>query len=272
MTIGEWVARASELIARQGSEARLEAQCLAAHAHGQSRSWLLAHTLDPVNEAVAEQLLKRRLNREPLAYILGAREFYGRTFEVGPGVLIPRQETETLIEVALQHAAADSVIADIGTGSGCIAITLALELPQCKIIATDNSPEALAIARRNGQRLAPGRVEFIECDLVDGIADHRCNLVVSNPPYIAQHEPLEPEIADWEPASALYADDNGYAVYDRLLSESVRVLGPQGGLLLEIGDHRSGIMSRAPTRFWEHIETRNDLDKNPRALLLRLKN
>lgn len=271
MTIGEWVARASGLIARQGSEARLEAQCLAAHAHGQSRSWLLAHTLDPVNEEAAERLLQRRLNREPLAYILGSREFYGRPFEVGPGVLIPRQETETLIEVALQHATADSVIADIGTGSGCIAITLALELPGSKTIATDISPDALAIARGNGERLAPGKVEFIECDLVEAIADHSCSLVVSNPPYIARYEPLEPEIVGWEPASALYADDDGYAVYDRLLAESVRVLRPNGHLLLEIGDHRCGLESRVPTRFWEHIETRNDLDKNPRALLLRLK-
>lgn len=211
----------------------LEASVLLSHALGRERSWLLAHPEAPV-PAEAAVLLERRLAREPLAYLLGYREFYGRRFAVRPGVLIPRQETETLVEAVLSDGPKAGRLLDWGTGSGALAITIALERPTLDVVALDISDTALEVARANAGTLG-ARVGFLHSDgfaQVEGVFD----AIVANPPYIAEGTPLMPEVAHHEPPTALYAGSDGLGAYRRLASEAGAHLAPGGSLWTEVGD------------------------------------
>jgi release factor glutamine methyltransferase len=230
--------------------ARQDADTLLLHALGQGgmsqdRAWLLAHWDDESDAEIKclyEASVARRQIGEPLQYITGQSEFYGLPFSVGPGVLIPRPETEHLVEEVLRLAAQFAEpairIADIGTGSGIIAVALANALPQARISAVDCSPQALVIARENAaQNRVSDRIEFIEGDLLGMLAGERFGIIASNPPYIPErdHDLLSVEVRDHEPHSALFAGDDGLDLYRRLIPEAFPLLKPNGWLVLEIG-------------------------------------
>lgn len=221
-------------------EARLEARVLAAHAWQVSHAWLIAHDTDPLSDAKVtafETLLNRRMAGEPIAYLTGTREFYGRPFRVSPDVLIPRPDTELLVELALARMPAGQAmdVLDLGTGSGCIATTLALERPLTRLTAVDRSAAALAIARQNAEDLGAD-VEFLASDWFAALAGQNFDLIVSNPPYIAAADPhLSRGDVRFEPLSALAAGLDGLDDLRRLIAEASAHLKPGGTLLLEHG-------------------------------------
>ena len=221
-------------------EARLEARVLAAHAWQVSHAWLIAHDTDPLSNAKVtafETLLNRRMAGEPIAYLTGTREFYGRPFRVSPDVLIPRPDTELLVELALARMPAGQAmdVLDLGTGSGCIAITLALERPLTRLTAVDRSAAALAVARQNAEDLG-ARVAFLASDWFAALAGQNFDLIVSNPPYIAAADPhLSRGDVRFEPLSALAAGLDGLDDLRRLIAEASAHLKPGGTLLLEHG-------------------------------------
>ncbi len=220
--------------------ARRDAELLLLHTAGQTRTALLTHpdhALTDAQLAIYDAAIARRVHQEPIQYITGVQEFYGRSFAVSPAVLIPRPETEHLVEAVLALAPAPARVLDIGTGSGILAITLALELPRAELIAVDLSTAALAIAEQNAQQLgAADRVRFVESDLFGALDEEPpFDCIVSNPPYVAETEALEPQVRDYEPALALFAGTDGLAIYRRLIPQAILHLHPGGRLLLEIG-------------------------------------
>ncbi len=218
----------------------LEADLIAENAMGQSRAWLLAHgEVRPEPEAMAlmQGMLQRRQAGEPLAYITGRREFYGRDFAVDPSVLIPRPETEHLIDFALELDLPEAArVADIGTGSGCIILTLAAERPDWHCLGTDISPDALSMTRRNRQRLNLDRVALRAGNSLAPLADSRFDLIVSNPPYI---EPDDPHLRQGdlrhEPKIALATQGDGLDMLRHLISGCPARLAPGGWLAVEHG-------------------------------------
>lgn len=243
MTLSEWLKKAEvRLLAGPHSErARRDAEALLLHLLNRDRAWLIAHAYDalPAEEAscyIAQ--IERRLSGEPIQYITGETEFYGRLFRVNPSVLIPRPETEHLIEKALALAPAFPAprIVDVGSGSGAIAVTLAAELPLAQISSIDISPAALAVARANAA-LHQVAVRFLEGDLLAPVATEQFEFVVSNPPYVptTDRDTLSVEVRDHEPALALFADADGLSIYRRLIPAAHATLVPGGWLLLEIG-------------------------------------
>lgn len=248
----------------------MDAALLLADALGRDRSWVLAHGGDELSDAsLADQLLGRRLKREPLAYILGRREFFGREFQVSPAVLIPRQETETLVEAAMAQAPERARVLDIGAGSGCVAITLALERPDLHVLAVDVSRPALEVARQNAERLG-ARVDFIEGDGVEVLQEVGVDLVVTNPPYVGLGESLPPEVAAYEPALALFAGEEGLDFF-RLLAGTASNLARPQVLLTEIGDGQAPAVARVfVDAGWEEAGAWRDLGGRLRVLAFRL--
>jgi len=242
--VGAVVKQASARLAAAGIPAPgLEADLLVGAACGASRAWLRAHAMAALPPAAVSRLeatLARRAAREPLQYILGEQEFRSLRFQVDPRVLIPRPETELLVEESLRRAPAGACrIADVGTGSGCVAIALAAELPAAVVIASDRSAAALEVARDNARRLLPDRaLRFVHGDLLAPLApDLPFDLIVSNPPYVAELEfpGLPPEVNAHEPVAALVAGETGLEVINALLRDAPPLLSPGGWLLLEIG-------------------------------------
>jgi release factor glutamine methyltransferase len=221
---------------------RLNAELILAHVLGVDRAGVrgMLHTVpDPAHVAEAERLLARRVAREPVDYILGEREFYGRRFHIRPGVLIPRPETEAIIEHALRELNRDGefLAADVGCGSGAIAVTLACEFPRMRVLATDISRIALAVTRANAERHGVAARVYTACmDCLSATAPG-LHLVAANPPYISHTEAasLEPEVRDHEPPEALFAEADGLAVARRVIAQAAVVLRPGGLLLLEHG-------------------------------------
>jgi release factor glutamine methyltransferase len=251
-----------------------EAALLLGRVLGWSEARLLAHPDSAVDGAAARRfadLLERRLRGEPVAYLFGEREFYGRAFLVDPRVLIPRPESEHLIERALALALpACPRILDLGTGSGCLAVTLALELARARVVATDRSPAALAVARTNARRLA-AQVAFAGADLATALNLDRFDLVVANPPYVGRQEEaaLSPEVVEHEPASALFAAEGGLAIIRRLLTE-LGGLPPAAALLIEIGRGQAApVEDLAAGSAFELLEIHPDLAGIPRVAALR---
>jgi release factor glutamine methyltransferase len=264
----------------------LAAELLLLHALGRDRTWLYAHPEEQVPSADAERffaLIARRAEGEPTQHLTGKQEFWGLEFEVTPDVLIPRPETEHVIEVALDRLAVRELragrkqtltgeglqIADIGTGSGCIAIALAKELPGATIYATDISSAALAVARRNAVRhnLAD-RVLFLERNLLGDLAP-LFDLIVSNPPYIGRREAetLMREVRDREPKIALYGGEEGYELYAELTTQAAAHLKPGGILVLELG-HNSlhAVQPLLDSLQWANVGVTNDLAGIPRVI------
>jgi release factor glutamine methyltransferase len=267
---GEALQAARARLAAASRNPRRDAEVLLAHVLRCDQAALLTHPerlLSPAESDQLENFLKRRLASEPMQYITGSQEFFGLLFEVTPDVLIPRPETEHLVEAALEHIGREAVrILDVGTGSGAIAVSLAHARPQSHVTAVDLSPAALEVARRNAQRHAVlDRVTFLQSNLLAALDGADFDVVVSNPPYIAEGEVLEPQVSNYEPHPALYAGPTGLEVYERLIPEARKVLKPGGWLLLEIGFGQQPAVE-ALLRGWRSVSVVHDLQGIPRVL------
>jgi release factor glutamine methyltransferase len=239
MTLREAIAAAAARIGGEGGAT--DAQWLLAHVLGRDRTYLVANAAEPLPDQVAaafESLVARRAGGEPVAYLTGRRGFWSFDVEVGPAVLIPRPETELLVEFALDHLPRDRActVADLGTGSGAIAIAVALERPRAEVVAVDASAGALEIARRNAARLAPGRVTFIEGSWWTPLKGRRFDLVLSNPPYIPERDPhLARGDLRFEPRAALAAGLDGFDALRAIVEDLPERLAPGGHVALEHG-------------------------------------
>jgi len=246
-TVGEALRAAAQRLRVSGSRSpRLDAELLLAAALGVDRTELFRAPERELGGGEAERFasyLRRREAREPVAYIRGRRAFRTIELDVTPAVLIPRPETETLVDVALEAlaagGAAEPLVLDIGTGSGCIALALAAEEPFVRVVAVDVDPAAAEVALGNASRLGlDGRVEVLVSDLCAGLPPgQRYDLIVSNPPYVAaaEYERLEPNVREYEPRLALHAGADGLDVYRRLIPAAAERLRPGGALAVEVG-------------------------------------
>jgi release factor glutamine methyltransferase len=267
----------------------LASELLLMHALGRDRTWLYAHPEEVIPDSEARlftSLLARRAAGEPTQHLTGKQEFWGLEFEVTPDVLIPRPETEHVIEVALDRLAVREIrtgrrqtftgeglqIADIGTGSGCIAVALAKELPGATIYATDISSAALAVAGRNATRHSVSdRIHFLESSLLGEASQLSLlfDLIVSNPPYIGRREAatLMREVRDHEPETALYGGEEGYELYAGLIAQSATHLKASGILVLELG-HNSlpAVQPLLDAPLWTSVGATNDLAGTPRVI------
>ncbi len=237
---------------RVAGSARRDAELLLLHILGCTRAHLLTHPeqlLTAEQQSSYDAAITRRTTAEPVQYITGTQEFYGLTFRVTPAVLIPRPETEHLVEAALELVSRDEPlrIADVGTGSGILAITLAHQLAHATVTATDLSPAALAVARENAEALGVAdRIRFLETDLLGAVNravdGESFDLIVSNPPYVPDSDVLEAQVVEFEPHLALFAGRDGLTIYRRLIPQAARLLTSGGHLLLEIGyDQRESV-------------------------------
>lgn len=277
-TVAALLAEARRRLAEAGvPDAALEARILLEAASGVPRSRLFAepHLRIPAEAARRfRDMVERRAAREPLAYILGYREFYGLDFEVGPEVLVPRPESELVVERALAHLGDPGRplrLLDVGTGSGCLLVTLLVHLPAAFGVGTDLSFPALRIARRNARRHGvAGRAGFVCCHWAEALRGP-FDLVVSNPPYVASHEMriLPPEVRH-EPRHALEAGPEGLDAYRAILADLPRILASDGLAVLEVGRGQSGaVLGIARAHGLAAVEVRPDLAGIPRVVVLR---
>jgi release factor glutamine methyltransferase len=253
--------------------ARLDAETLLLHLLGRNKAWLMAHANEDVSDEVCCRYMKvieRRFHGEPIQYITGECEFYGLPFRITRDVLIPRPETEHLVERAIELAAnfEHPRILDVGTGSGAIAVALAHALPGAHIAACDVSPASLAIAKQNAARNQVP-IRFLQGDLLDPVTGESFDLVVSNPPYVslADRDTLSVEVRDHEPPLALFASDDGLAVYRRLIPAAFRSLVPGGHIVLEIGfGQENAVRALLAAAGFHTIHATPDLQGIPRVL------
>ena len=254
---------------------RLDAELLLAHCCGLDRAAIIAHperSLDPATESRWQALLQRRAAGEPMAYLLGTEGFLDFDLTVTPDVLIPRQDTELLVHIALALPLPDaSRVIDLGTGSGAIAIALARARPGWRIIASDRSLAALRVAQGNIERLAPGRVTLICCDWFSALVDPGLDLIAANPPYIAERDPeLAADVAAFEPQTALIADHAGLGDLERIADAAAHQLRPGGWVLLEHGHRQGSAVRTLLARFrFDAVETRHDEAGHERVTLAR---
>jgi len=281
VSIGAALTEAAEELRSQGIiEPRLEASLLLGHVLQRDRAYLIAHNeqeLRPDQLAVIRRFVDRRANGEPLQYLTNHQEFFKLDFEVTPDVLIPRPETELLVEAALDFLPPHSKLqfADLGTGSGCVAISILHERVNASATAIDRSDRALDVARRNAERHGvTNRLELVSSDLFTAVlAGGLFDLIVSNPPYVsdAEMKTLQPEVK-WEPFAALAGGPDGLAIIRRLLNEGGAHLKTAGYLIFEIGlGHGERIQRLIDKGVWRLVEVRRDLAGIPRTVVLQKK-
>ena len=281
MTLRQAISTARDRFASQDDlapTARQDAELLLLHILALPRTTLYTDPTRPLNaheQSAFAAAVVRRMNREPVQYITGTQEFFGLPLAVSPAVLIPRPETELLVEAALNQLPHDAPLhlADIGTGSGAIAIALASRLPQARITALDLSPAALAIASENAARHhVADRIRLLESDLFAALPTtaEPFDAILSNPPYIpeADRRTLHPQVRDFEPATALFAGVDGLAVYQRLIPEALHYLKPGGLLALELGAGQQVALTSL-LHDWQAVRFLPDLQGIPRVALAR---
>jgi release factor glutamine methyltransferase len=270
MTLQEALVQGTKLLEEAGiAVPRLTAEVLLCHAVRCERPFLYAHPEQELREVEwihYGRYLHERLNGKPTQYITGHQEFYGREFRVTPDVLIPRQETELVVETALEVGRGARRILDVGSGSGAIAITLQLET-HAMVCGTDISFAALAVAAENARKLG-ARAEFVCCDLMAAIANGSMDIVVSNPPYVpeAERASLQREVRDHEPGLALFAGPTGFEIYEQLVADAERVLCPGGWLVLELGYKSRDRVLGMFGPHWLDVRVVPDLAGIPRVL------
>ena len=283
-TISEAINEGAQQLERAGeSEARRTAGVLLAERLGVDRTHLLAHAGQAISEEdfhAFRQMIARRAAGEPVQYITGHQEFYKLDFLVTPAVLIPRPETEFLVERVLARVRdarlAAPLIIDAGTGSGCIAVTLAAEIPGARVIATDSSGAALAVARQNAARHGlSSRVEFHEGDLLAPLAalgvENQVDVLACNPPYVAAGKPelVQRDVREYEPHTALFGGADGLIFYRRLLAEAPGYVKPGGYLICEIGyTQLDAITEMVAASVWKLVDVTYDLQGIPRTLAI----
>ncbi len=257
-----------------GPDARHEAECLLLHALGRDRAWLFAHGDEPLAgsaAAVFEALLARRLAGEPVAYLVGRRGFWTLDLRVSPATLIPRPETERLVELALERLPDGRLlrVADLGTGTGAIALALASERPQAQVLATDTSADALAVARANARDHGIANVAFRQGSWCAPLAGERFDLIASNPPYIAEGDPhLAQGDLRFEPAAALASGADGLEAIRMIVADAPRHLHTGGWLLLEHGwDQGDAVRALLEGAGFADVATATDLEARDRVTL-----
>lgn len=277
-TVARVLAWATDDFRTRGFESpRLEAELLLAHSLECDRIRLVvdaSRPLSPDELTAVRQLIQRRRRHEPMAYILQYREFWGRNFSVSPAVLIPRPDTEVLVETALELTQSQHLYGtalDVCTGSGCVAITFALERPTWRIWATDISGAALDVARRNAARLGASELVFRQGDLFGAldVATERFSLITANPPYITTGElpTLQPDVRDYEPTLALVSGEDGLNLVRRLIDEAPGHLEPEGWLALELGAGQApAVKDLFAARGYTRIQSKRDLGKHERVV------
>lgn len=268
MRLSDWVLEAAAALEAGGVESPLlDARLLAAHALGRDRSWVMAHPEEEVPAGFCRSEVERRATRVPLAYILGRREFFGREFVVDESVLVPRQETEHLVEVVLDLCGQDqgASVLDIGTGSGCVGLTIKAENPLLQVTLSDVSEAALKTAVQNAESLGV-EVEACVSDLFERFEGRRFDFVVSNPPYVSLADSLQDEVRLYEPHTALYAGESGVEVYERLAQEAMAHTAC--AIVLEIGaGQKAAVTALFESAGWRHSLTREDLAGIPRVVV-----
>ena len=253
--------------------ARLTAEVLLAFALGRDRAYLFGHPEHELSEIEwlhYGRYLHERMQGKPTQYITHRQEFYGREFHVTPEVLIPRPETEHVVETALRLSPHPERLLDVGCGSGILAVTLHLETG-ARAWATDISPGAISVAADNARRLGAD-VSFVACDVMSAMAGGSMDLIVSNPPYVPVGDKagLQREVRDWEPHQALFAGPTGLEIYERLVRDAARVLRPGGWLVMELGFNTRDRVAAMFGGGWRNLETAPDLAGIPRVIAARL--
>ncbi|MCB2087130.1 MAG: peptide chain release factor N(5)-glutamine methyltransferase [Sphingomonadaceae bacterium] len=272
MTVSQAIREATERLSATSSTARLDAELLMAHALGVSRSDMLLRGSDMAVPPDFDALVERRIAREPVAYILGEQEFYGRGFRVTSDVLIPRGDSETVIEAALDRMGPTGSVLDLGTGSGALLLTLLAERPGWRGVGVDRSQGALDIAADNAQRFGlAGRAQMRLSDWTrrewrDGLGQF--DMVISNPPYVESDAELEEDVRGYEPTGALFAGRDGLDDYRRLVPQLRSLLKPEGFAVLEIGHRQDAAVSVLALEHGFTPHLRRDLANRPRALIL----
>jgi release factor glutamine methyltransferase len=272
VTAGEAIRAAAEALAPVSDTARLDAELLMAHALGVSRSeLLLRHMRDPAPEGFAT-LVERRMTHEPVAYITGAAEFYGLTLKVTPATLIPRGDSETLVAAALERAAPEGRVIDLGTGSGALLLAVLAERAGWRGVGIDASAQALTVAGDNAAahglsgRAAFRRRDWRETGWADDLGTF--DLVLCNPPYVEECAALDAQVRDFEPATALFAGPEGLDDYRVLIPQLRALLAPGGLAILEIGANQAEAVGALAAASGFAVELRRDLAGRARALLL----
>jgi release factor glutamine methyltransferase len=254
--------------------ARLDAELLLARAIDMPRSYLFAHPEDTLDDLAMERfetVLARRASGEPMAYITGTREFWSLELMVTPATLVPRPETEILVDLALREIPrrADWQVLDLGAGSGAIAIAIATERPLCRLTATDISPDALAIAAQNARQLDIPDIEFLEGDWTEPVAGRTFNIIVSNPPYVRADDAAL-EALQREPQSALVAGDDGLDAIRIIARDCLALLPSDGVLLVEHGaEQQDAVANLFASHGWEDIACHTDYAGLPRVTVAR---
>jgi len=247
---------AARLAAAWVPEPRADAEVLLAHVLGADRTALIVRAGEPLGAPQASryaELVRRRLTREPVAYLTGEREFWSLAFHVDRRVLIPRPETEILVATALRVAPRARRVLDVGTGSGAVAVALARELASAMVVASDRFAPALAVAAVNRARLAP-RVPLVRGDLLAPFRGEAFDLMVANPPYCAEGTVVQAEVRDWEPMTALYAGPDGLDALNALVDDAPRVLAPGGWLVVEVGAGQAEAVAARCAGRYAHLE------------------